>query len=131
MKKGYIENIESLSIENIAYRKVIYTDSNCQLVIMSLLPGEEIGEEVHNVDQLLRIERGTGEAVISEVTQSIADGSIIIVPSGTKHNIINTGLLPMKLYTLYSPPHHRDQVIHQTKEESESDTEHYDGKTTE
>lgn len=129
--KGYITNIEKLSLENDNFRKVLYTDKNSQLVLMSLLAGEEIGEEVHDVDQFLRVEHGVGTAILSDTAHDIANNSIIIVPAGTKHNIINTGSEPMKLYTLYMPPHHRDGVIHKTKAEGEADAEHFDGKTTE
>lgn len=129
--KGYVTNIEKLSLENDNFRKVLYTDKNSQLVLMSLLTGEEIGEEVHDVDQFLRVEKGTGTAILSDISHNIADGSVIIVPAWTKHNIVNTGYGEMKLYTLYMPPHHRDGVIHKTKVEGEADTEHFDGKTTE
>ncbi len=129
--KGYITNIEKLSLENDNFRKVLYTGKNSQLVLMSLLAREEIGEEVHDVDQFLRVEKGTGTAILSDVSHDIADGSVIIVPAGTKHNIINTGTDEMKLYTLYMPPHHRDGVVHKTKAEAEADVEHFDGKTTE
>ncbi|KKT15182.1 MAG: Cupin region [Parcubacteria group bacterium GW2011_GWF2_44_8b] len=129
--KGYVTNIEKLSLENENFRKVLYTDKNSQLVLMSLLAGEEIGEEVHDVDQFLRVEQGVGTAILSGISRDIIDGSVIIVPAGTSHNVINTGSNPMKLYTLYMPPHHRDKVIHKTKTEAEADTEHFDGKTTE
>ncbi len=129
--RGYVTNIEKLSLENENFRKVLYTDKNSQLVLMSLLPGEEIGEEVHDVDQFLRVEKGTGTAILSDISHAIADGSVIVVPSGTKHNILNSHSGAMKLYTLYMPPHHRDGVVHKTKAEGESDTEHFDGKTTE
>ncbi|MCX6715579.1 MAG: cupin domain-containing protein [Candidatus Taylorbacteria bacterium] len=130
--KGYIANIEKLSLENNNFRKVLYTDKNSQLVLMSLLPKEEIGEEVHDVDQFLRVEKGTGVAILNGVSRDIADGSVIVVPVGTKHNIINgSDSDPMKLYTLYMPPHHRDGVIHKTKAEGEADSEHFDGKTSE
>lgn len=89
---------------------------------MSLLPGEEIGEEVHDVDQFLRIEKGTGKAILSGEESSLADGTVVIVPAGTKHNIINSTEGDMKLYTLYTPPHHKDGVVHKTKEEAEADT---------
>ncbi len=128
---GYVENIEKLSLENDHFRKVLYTDKNSQLVLMSLLAGEEIGEEVHDVDQFLRVEKGTGKTILSDLSHDLADGSVIIVPAGTKHNIINTGSDSMKLYTLYMPPHHKDGVIHTTKAEAEADTEHFDGTTTE
>src|SRR3989344_2317228 len=107
--KGYVANIEKLSLENENFRKVLYTDKNSQLVLMSLLAGEEIGEEVHDVDQFLRVEQGVGTAILSGISRDIIDGSVIIVPAGTSHNVINTGSNPMKLYTLYMPPHHRDK----------------------
>lgn len=129
--KGYITNIETLSLENENFREVLYTDKNSQLVLMSLLPGEEIGEEVHDVDQFLRVEKGTGVAILSDISHDIADGSIIIVPAGVKHNVVNSKTEPMKLYTLYMPPHHKDRVVHKTKAEAEADTEHFDGTTTE
>ncbi len=128
---GYVKNIEKLSLENENFRQVLYTDKNSQLVLMSLLPKEEIGEEVHDVDQFLRVEKGVGSAILNGTAQDIADGSVILVPAGTKHNIVNTGSDSMKLYTLYMPPHHRDGVIHKTKAEAEADTEHFDGKTSE
>jgi mannose-6-phosphate isomerase-like protein (cupin superfamily) len=130
--KGYVTNIEKLSLENDNFRKVLYTDKNSQLVLMSLLPGEEIGEEVHDVDQFFRVEKGNGKAILSGISYDIADGSVVIIPVGTKHNIINSGPAPMKLYTLYMPPHHKDGVIHKTKAEGESDTsDEYKGETTE
>lgn len=130
--KGYVTNIEKLSIENNNFRKVLYTDKKSQLVLMSLLPREEIGEEVHDVDQFLRIEKGTGTAIISDVSHEVGDGSVILVPAGAKHNVINTGSDPMKLYTLYMPPHHKDGKVHPTKADGEADTDdEFDGKTTE
>src|ERR1035437_6154941 len=130
--KGYVTNIEKLALDNKNFRKVLYTDKNSQLVLMSLLPKEEIGEEIHDVDQFLRVEKGIGTAILSDVTHALADGSVIIVPAGTKHNIINTGADEMKLYTLYMPPHHKDGVIHKTKADAEADTtDEFDGKTTE
>lgn len=130
--KGYVVNIEKLSLENNNFREVLYTDKNSQLVLMSLLAGEEIGEEVHSVDQFLRVEKGTGTAILSDIPHDLADGSVIIVPAGTKHNVINTGDSAMKLYTLYMPPHHRDGVVHKTKAEGEADSsDEFDGKTTE
>ena len=133
MTKGYVGNIEEASLENNNFRKVLYTAKFSQLVVMSLLPGEEIGEEVHDVDQFLRLDAGVGKAVLNGVETDIEDGWAIVVPAGTKHNIINTSdAEPMKLYTLYSPPHHRDGVIHATKAEAENDkTDEFKGKTTE
>ncbi len=129
--KGYIENIEKLSLENNNFREVLYTSKNCQLVIMSLLPGEDIGEEVHDVDQFLRVEQGQGQTILNDQAHKIEDGSAIIVPAGMKHNIINTGDTVMKLYTLYTPPDHKDRIIHKTKEDAEGDDEHFDGVTSE
>ncbi len=130
---GYTANIEKLSLENNNFRKVLYTDKRSQLVLMSLLGHEDIGEEVHEkVDQFLRVESGTGKAVLNDVSYDLQDGSVILVPAGTKHNIINTSDEAMKLYTLYMPPHHRDGVVHTTKAEAEADaTDEFDGKTTE
>lgn len=130
--KGYVANIEKLSLENENFRKVLYTDKNSQLVLMSLLTHEEIGQEIHDVDQFLRVEKGTGTAVLDGVSHDISDGSVIIVPAGTKHNVINTSSGSMKLYTLYMPPHHKDGVVHKTKSEAEADMmDEFDGKTTE
>lgn len=128
--KGYISNIEKSTLENSHFRKVLYTTTQSQLVLMSLLPGEEIGEEIHDVDQFLRIEQGTGIAVLDDVPHPIEDGSAIVVPIGTKHNIVNTGKDSMKLYSLYMPPHHKDGTVHETKAQAESDDEHFDGVTS-
>jgi len=132
MKNGYVDNIEKLSLENNNFRKVLYTDMNSQLVLMSLLAGEDIGEEIHDVDQFLRVEKGTGSAVLNDIPHPLADGSVIIVPAGTKHNILNDKKGSMKLYTLYMPPHHRDGVVHKTKADAEKDTtDEFKGGTTE
>jgi mannose-6-phosphate isomerase-like protein (cupin superfamily) len=120
---GYIENIEKLALENNNFRKVLYTDKNVQLVLMSLLPGEEIGMEMHDVDQFLRIEKGEGKAILDGVEHSISDGSAIVVPVGVNHNIINVGSTEMKLYTLYVPPHHKDATVHKTKADAMADEE--------
>lgn len=129
---GYVTNIEKDSLENDNFRKVVYTDKRCQLVLMSLLPHEEIGLEVHDVDQFLRVEEGAGRAILNGETHEIADGSAIVVPAGTEHNIINDGDGKMKLYTLYMPPHHRDGALHKTKAEGEADKQdEFNGKTTE
>ncbi len=125
--KGYVSNIEKLSLENENFRKVLYTTTNAQLVLMSLLPGEEIGEEVHDVDQFLRIESGVGKSVLNGEEQILESGSAVVVPAGVKHNIINTGTQSMKLYTLYTPPHHKDGTIHRTKADAVKDEEHYEG----
>lgn len=130
--KGYIQNIEKLTLENKSFRKVVYTARNSQLVLMSLKPGEEIGEEIHELDQFFRIEAGEGLVVLDGVEHKISDGSAIVVPQGAKHNIINISPTEdLKLYTIYSPPNHRDGVEHLTKEVAEKDEEDFDGKTTE
>jgi len=131
--KGYIGNIEKETKENNNFRKVLYTGQFSQLVVMSLKPGEDIGEEVHeDTDQFLRVEEGEGIAILDGAESKIADDWAVVVPAGTKHNIINTSAdRPLKLYTIYSPSHHRDGVVHETKEQAMSDDEHFDGKTTE
>lgn len=128
---GYVTNIEKLSKENDNFRKVLYTDKNSQLVLMSLKPGEDIGEEIHDVDQFLRVETGKGKAILNGISHDLNNGSVIIVPAGVKHNLINSEAGEMKLYTLYMPPHHKDGVVHRTKAEAEADNEHFDGQTTE
>ncbi len=129
--KGFVQDIEGLATKNSDFRRVLYTAKHCQLVIMSLLPGEEIGLEIHNLDQFFRVEEGTGEALLDGVRSPIKAGFAVIVPAGTNHNIINTGNVPLKLYTVYAPPNHRDKVVHHTRTEAESDKEHFDGRTTE
>jgi len=129
--KGFVENIEDIAVENDAFRRVLYTAKNCQLVVMALKPKEEIGMEIHPLDQFFRVEEGTGEAVLDGVRTAISVGFAVLVPAGANHNIINTGSVPLKLYTLYAPPNHRDGVVHRTRDEAEADNEHFDGKTTE
>jgi len=131
--KGYVTNIEKASLENEFFRQVLYTSTNVQLVVMSLNPGEDIGEEVHQLEQFIRVEGGEGKSVIDGVEHQIQDGYALIIPVGVRHNIINTSTdKPMKLYTVYAPPNHRDAIIHKTKIEAEADgEEHFDGKTTE
>lgn len=131
--KGYVGNIDELTLANDKFRQVLYTAKSSQLVLMSLLPGQEIGEEVHDVsDQFFRFEKGVGKVVIDEVESEIKDGFAVIVPAGAEHNVTNTSAtVPLKLYTVYSPPHHRDGVVHETKEQAAADTEEFEGKTTE
>jgi mannose-6-phosphate isomerase-like protein (cupin superfamily) len=130
--KGYVVNIERVSLENENFRQVLYTAKNSQLVVMSLGPNEDIGEEVHQLDQFIRCESGQGKAILDGVEYAISDGFVVIVPAGTRHNLANTSTeKPLKLYTLYSPPNHRDGVIHKTKADAEADEEHFDGRTTE
>ena len=130
--KGYVVNIEKATRENRNFRKVLYTANNSQLVLMSLRPGEDIGEEVHHLDQFIRIEAGTGKAILDGVEHSIEDDYAIVIPAGTRHNIINTSKnSEMKLYSIYSPPEHREGVLHKTKAEAMADDEEFDGRTTE
>jgi len=129
--KGFVKNIENLAVRNEAFRQVLYTAKSCQLVLMALKPGEEIGAEVHQLDQFFRVEEGSGEAVLEGVRTAIQAGFAVLVPAGANHNIINTGSTPLKLYTLYSPPNHRDGVVHRTRADAEADTEQFDGKTSE
>ena len=130
--KGYISNIEEATKENSNFRKVLYTANLSQLVVMSLKPGEDIGMEVHNdTDQFIRIEEGRGKAILDGVETSIEDDFAVVIPAGTEHNIVNESDEEMKLYTIYSPAHHRDGVVHATKEEAEADDEHFDGTLSE
>ena len=129
--KGYVQNIEELTVKNNDFRRVLYTSKQSQLVLMALNPKGEIGAEAHKSDQFFRVEEGSGEAVIDGVRTAIRAGFAIIIPGGTNHNIINTGTVPMKLYSIYSPPNHRDGVVHHTRADAEADNEHFDGKTTE
>lgn len=131
--KGYVANIEDATKENENFRKVLYTAKFSQLVVMALKPGEEIGEETHTLDQFIRIEKGTGKAILDDVEHEIADDFAIVIPAGTKHNFLNTSESePMKLYTIYSPPEHRDGVVHATKADAIADkTDEFEGKTTE
>ncbi|HWU24146.1 MAG TPA: cupin domain-containing protein [Candidatus Paceibacterota bacterium] len=129
--KGFVTNIEEATLENDDFRRVIYTAKNCQLVLMSLPAGTDIGEEVHDVDQFLRIEEGEGQSVLDGVERDLTDGSVIVVPAGVRHNIINTSTSDaLKLYSLYAPPHHKDSTVHPTKADAEKDTEHFDGVVT-
>lgn len=126
--KGYVANIEELSLENENFREVLYTDPRLQLVVMSLLPNEDIGAEVHELDQFIRVEEGEGTAVLDGEEFAIVDGSAVIVPKGVMHNIINTSATEMmKLYTVYAPANHAPGTIHKTKAEAEADEEHYTG----
>jgi mannose-6-phosphate isomerase-like protein (cupin superfamily) len=127
---GYVANIETETKNNNNFRKVLYTAKNSQLVVMSLLPGEDIGEEVHELDQFIRIEAGQGQAILDGATHQVADDFAIVIPAGMKHNVINTGEEVMKLYTVYSPPEHRHDVVHVTKADAQVE-EHFDGITTE
>lgn len=131
--KGYKDNIEKLTLENENFRKVLYTSRHSQLVLMSLRPKEEIGKEVHeDTDQFFRFEKGVGEVIIDGNSYQVSDGDSVVVPAGAEHNVKNlSDSEPLKLYTIYSPAHHRDKTIHKTKEDAESDDEHFDGITSE
>ncbi len=132
--KGYHDNIETQTIGNSDFRRVLYTGGHLQLVLMTLQPGEEIGSEVHDDrDQFFRFEEGRGQVDIDDNTYDVEDGSGVIVPSGARHNVRNTGDGPLKLYTLYGPPEHRDGVVQSTKAEADArhHDEEWDGKTTE
>mgnify|MGYP001350252007 CR=1 FL=1 len=133
MKKGFTENIEQATRENTDFRRVIYTAEHSQLVLMSLKPLEEIGLETHpDNDQFFRFETGRGKVVINETSYEVKDGDAVIIPAGAEHNIINTSDTDfLKMYTIYSPAHHKDGVVHATKENAESDHEEFDGKTSE
>ena len=128
--KGFVADIEELTESNTDYRRVLYTGKHLQLVLMSIDPGCDIGEEVHDThDQFFRFEDGKGEVVIDGVTTKVKSDFAVIVPAGARHNVINTGKKPLKLYTLYGPPEHRDGVVVKTKAKEKE--EHFDGKTTE
>ena len=127
---GLVTNIEQTTTDNRNYRRVLYTGKYSQLVVMCLQPGEEIGEEVHkHTDQFFRIEAGQGEVVINGNHQQVKAESAAVVPAGSKHNVINTGQKVLQLYTIYSPPHHRDGIVVATK--ADEVEEHFDGRTTE
>ncbi|OGG43678.1 cupin [Candidatus Jorgensenbacteria bacterium RIFCSPLOWO2_12_FULL_42_11] len=131
--KGYIGNIEEVAKENNNFRRTLYTGKHSQLVAMNLKPGEEIGAEVHpDTDQFFRIDAGEGKVVINGIDNAVKDGFAVVVPAGANHNVINTSPdKDLKLYTIYSPPHHRDGVVHATKAEATADDENFDGKTSE
>jgi mannose-6-phosphate isomerase-like protein (cupin superfamily) len=131
--KGYVTDIEKATKENENFRQVLYTAKHSQLVLMTLKPGEEIGEEVHEeIDQFFRFEEGEGKVVIDGAEHEVEDGSAVVVPAGARHNVVNTSSdEPLKLYTIYSPPEHQDGVVRASKEEAEANEEHFDGKTTE
>ena len=121
-QKAYTEDVLRLAQENEDFRRVLFTTGRSQLVLMSLKPGEEIGEEVHEgIDQVLAFAAGDGEAVIEGRHSPVRAGSVVVVPGGTRHNFVNTGGAPLKLFTVYTPPEHPDGTIHRTKEEADED----------
>ena len=130
--KGFVADIEALTEENSDFRRVLYTGKNLQLVLMAIQPGEEIGEETHDDrDQFFRVEKGKGEVWIDGHRSKIKSDDAIIVPAGARHNIVNTGDEALRLYTIYSPPEHRDGTVQATKADADAEEEHFDGKTTE
>ncbi len=131
--KGYVTAIEKETRKNTDFRRVLYTGKYSQLVLMSMKPGEEIGEETHeDVDQFFRFEGGEGKVIIDGVGHAVKDGHAVIVPAGAKHNVINTSKQSeLKLYTVYSPPEHQDKIVRRTKAEAMANEEHFNGKTTE
>ena len=133
MKKGYKANIEQLTDENTNFRQVLYTAKDCQLVLMSLVPGGEIGLETHDEgDQFFRFEKGEGKVIIDETEYAVSDGDAVIVPMGARHNVINTSETEaLKMYTIYAPPHHKDGIVRATRAEAEADGPEFDGVTTE
>ncbi len=133
MKKGFKGNLEELTLANTNFRQVLYTAKDCQLVLMSLLPGEEIGLETHpDINQFFRFEEGTGRVIVNETEYEVGDGDAVIIPMGAKHNVINTSATePLRLYTIYAPPHHKDGIVRATKAEAVADDPEFDGVTTE
>lgn len=132
MKKGFKENIEEMTESNTDFRRVLYTGERSQLVLMSLLPGEDIGSEVHpENDQFFRFEKGTGKAFINGNEYEVKDGDAVVVPRGAEHNVINTGKERLQFYTIYSPAHHKDCIIRPTKADAMANEEEFDGVMTE
>ncbi len=130
---GYVTPIERETRKNADFRRVLYTGKHSQLVLMSLKPGEEIGEETHkDVDQFFRFEAGAGNVIIDGAEHRVKDGNAVVVPAGAKHNVVNTSKRAnLRLYTIYSPPEHQDRVVRHTKKEAMASEEHFDGQTTE
>jgi mannose-6-phosphate isomerase-like protein (cupin superfamily) len=129
--RGFVADIEDMADRNTDFRKVIYTAQFSQLVLMNIPPRGEIGLETHTLDQFFRVEEGGGEAVLDGKHTQIRAGFAVLVPAGVAHNIINTGVESLKLYTIYSPPNHRDGVHHHTRAAADADPERFDGGTTE
>jgi len=126
---GFVTNIEKETLVNENFRKVLFTAVHSQLVVMHLQPGEDIGEETHTLDQFIRVEKGVGKTIMNDEETTIEDGSAIVIPAGTKHNVVNTSQTePMKVYTIYSPPEHKDGTVHVTKADALADeADHYNG----
>ena len=130
--KGYIVQLEEATRTNHHYRRVLFTAKHSQLVLMSLKPGEEIGEEVHELDQFIRFEEGEGAVVLDGKSHAVGDGFAVVIPAGTRHNVLNgSKTADLKLYSLYSPPEHKDGTIHKTKQDADADHDHhFDGRTS-
>lgn len=127
--KGYIVNLEKETLENKDYRRVLYTTHHSQLVLMNLQSGEEIGEEVHGLDQFIRVEAGEGKVVLDGEETTMTDGFAVVIPAGTLHNVINVSETEeLKLYSIYTPPEHKDGTLHPNKEDEKE--EHFDGKVS-
>ena len=134
MKRGFCDDIEDLTEENEDFRRVLYTGRHLQLVLMTLQPGEEIGEEVHpDRDQFFRIEEGEGVVDIDGHANPVEDDIAVIVPAGARHNVRNTGDEPLRFYTIYGPPEHKDGIVHRTRQQAEErhEAEQWDGETSE
>jgi mannose-6-phosphate isomerase-like protein (cupin superfamily) len=130
--RGFVGNIEQLTEENTDFRRVLYTGANLQLVLMSIQPGDDIGEEVHDDrDQFFRVEQGNGVVWIDGNHSEVQADDAFIVPAGARHNVKNTGDDPLRVYTIYGPPEHREGTVHVTKADADASKEHFDGKTTE
>ena len=129
--KGFVTDIEKDTLENENFRKVLYTASYMQLVVMSIPEGEDIGEEVHGQDQFIRVEQGNGKAILDDMEHDLRDDTATVIPAGTKHNIVNTGEGALKLYSIYATPHHEDGTVHKTKADAQKDEEEFLGDTTE
>ena len=127
--KGYIINIDQETRSNEDYRRVLYTAKNSQLVVMNIAPGDEIGEEVHELDQFIRFERGRAKVLMNDEEYSVQEDFAVVIPAGVKHNVINTGEIDLQLYSVYAPPEHKDQIVQPTKADEQE--EHFDGVTTE
>lgn len=130
--KGFVGDIEAMTESNANFRRVVYTGKQMQLVLMTIPPRQDIGEEVHaDRDQFFRVEDGKGEIWIDGRMTQIKDDFAMVVPAGARHNIKNTGEKPLKLYTLYAPPEHEDGTVHVTRADAMASKEHFAGRTTE
>ena len=130
--KGYIVQIEDATLKNENYRQVLFTAKHCQLVIMNVQAGDQIGEEIHDLDQFIRVEAGEGVIIMDGQKHAVSDGFAAVIPAGTKHNVINTSSSHgLKLYSLYSPPEHKVGTVHKTKKDADTDEHHhFDGTTS-